>query len=281
MTVDRRPAFKNLIAFATTRPPCVVFVIFLSIFAFGFLALGYYIQHSNIADTQASKGWNNFYSKLSLLTMCVNGSNVLNKTGSIYKKNYNVYDQMVNISLPVELTVKPIPGEPAINTSQLSGLAPSYLLQIADYLFTDSPIWIRLEPNTLLGPCIIEENHFDAECREMTYSACVTVLLPMFLVPIVKPRTCNGTSSGKLTTTRMTVQGPYTRDGETVRSKCDGQLEMSIAKRKHLDTEYLLSITDKTQLNLRLQLAGYFLFVVLLSFLLYAAIKGRHFKTFK
>ena len=57
-----------------------------------------------------------------------------------------------------------------------------------------------------------------------------------------KPRTCNGTSSGKLTTTRMTVQGPYTRDGETVRSKCDGQLEMSIAKRKHLDTEYLLSI---------------------------------------
>lgn len=55
MTNDRHFLWRNFHGVVSTRPPPVICALFLGVFALGCFALGYYVQHNNIVDAEATK----------------------------------------------------------------------------------------------------------------------------------------------------------------------------------------------------------------------------------
>ena len=56
MTAERKTLHRNLVAFAIAKPPWVIFVTFLGVFAIGFFMLGYYVNHNDdIVDSEATR----------------------------------------------------------------------------------------------------------------------------------------------------------------------------------------------------------------------------------
>eukprot|EP00112_Aurelia_sp_Birch-Aquarium-sp1_P007497 Seg1817.12 transcript_id=Seg1817.12/GoldUCD/mRNA.D3Y31 product="hypothetical protein" protein_id=Seg1817.12/GoldUCD/D3Y31 len=71
-------------------------------------------------------GWNHLYSNLSSLAFCLNGTTAEKHYNNMDIPNYGRDYEMVNISLPFELTARPYPGSLPLNTTDLVGLIPFY-----------------------------------------------------------------------------------------------------------------------------------------------------------
>ncbi|XP_065054527.1 transmembrane protein 248-like [Rhopilema esculentum] len=283
---ERKSVYRNLVGFVYTRPPWVIFTIFLGVFAFGFFALGYYVQHSNIVDADSSKGWNSLYSNLTSLVFCLNSSSTADLPSSLTDDEYNQDFEFINISLPFVLRVRPYLGSFATNTSDLVGLLPNTYFKFGRKFQHESQFWISLDSSYLFGHCVLDEDEGSTRCQEVTYPACVTISLPSVITPLMRPRSCNNTINSAVPSIAVAVGKKNTNDrdkrqDESEKSICHGQIEVSLSKERTYDSQVMLSLAEKTRLNLKLQLASYFLFVIFLSFVLFAAIRGKPVKQLK
>ena len=72
------------------------------------------------------QGWNYLYSNLSSLAFCLNSTTAEKHNNKMDIPDYSRDYEMVNISLPFELTARPFPGALPLNTTDLVGMIPFY-----------------------------------------------------------------------------------------------------------------------------------------------------------
>jgi len=263
---------RNVVGFTASRPPWTIFVICLGACAFGFLMLGYYVRHNEgIVDSEATRGWEDLYSNLSSLQFCFNES--LSQDTQQVAFDYKEHE-MVNVSLPFQLVTKPYQGSVGMNASNFAGAIPYLYFKFGRHVLHETQVWIDFVSRDLFGHCIYDEG--TSKCKEMTYSACVTVSLPNFILPLIKPHPCNITK-GSPRTSKVYIIG--SKESKKPAPDCkEKEVQISLSKHQDYSSEVLLSLAERTHLNLELQLTSYILFVIFLSFLLYAALKGRPLK---
>lgn len=280
-----RRYLRNLRAFIVSKPPCVVFTLCLACLAVALFYLGYYVSNNEIVDPEAEKDWNDFLTGLSNIQFCIgkvqpetgNGiekANPFNNTPSKPSEftRFSPND-MQQISVPLKIGVNVWDKRHHLhgNITHLTALLDAPLFGYGtgnskmNLTFSLSEIW-----NTE-RKCIGKD-----ECKlpQGFFQSCVTIMAPRQVLPEWKPATCN--SSAVISMTAMT---PLSRSKQEKLCKSG-----AIIYFKHpidLELREKLSVDERAKANLHLQLTSYFLFVLVISSVIYGMLKGKPVKSKK
>ncbi|XP_047097369.1 transmembrane protein 248-like [Schistocerca piceifrons] len=286
---------NNLKGFASSRPPLVVFTLCVTAFALTTLSLAYFIKNSDsVPNPDAAIDWPTFLRHLSSLDLCVlpdettsvthvtaNSSGSPSTTTAIYDEQLS--DSYGNVSIAVTASLSLREQLPQ-NVTFLSGSLPlsewaqSCCTGEADSTFsgtTNLNVTVLLPPNA----ASVTANGSATNSREV----CVTFSGPRSMLPAAQqsPPTCGSgglslyTASGG--TARLVARsGDPAALGERVGDGwCAGGAQVRLSYRAGPGFSVTLTVRDRSLINLHLIHTSYFLFVMAMTLICYAIIKGK------
>ena len=269
---------RNLTAFIISKPPCVVFTICLCCLAIALFWLGYYVKNNEIVDPEAEKDWNNFLTTLSNVQFCIDKVNpktqqkIGNKT-EMKPELLPLSGDLQQISIPLKIGVHVRDESHYLhgNITHLTTLmdAPfvgsGFLRQRMNLTFSLSEVWDTEKKCIKGNKCKLPEGYFQS---------CVTVLAPKELLPEWKPATCNSTLFSSMTTMKA-----LTRKNQV--SKCESGAVIYFKHPVDLELREKLSVDERAKANLHLQVTSYFLFILVITSIIYGMLKGKPVKSKK
>lgn len=263
----------NLKGFATSRPPLMVFTLCLTAFALTTLSLAYFIRHNeSIPNLDVRADWTGFLKHLNDLDLCVSPDESTRVAGNASRAaadDMELGDGYGNVSIGVRATLSVL--------KELS-LLPHNLTSIVGVL-----------PLGELGNlCATESSAGDATSLNMTLSlpqnlsktqeVCVTLVGPRSLLPISSAQpSCpafvpgQGIAARLITRSRSAealgerVDDTWCREGAIMRMTYHSKPELAV----------VLTMNDRSLINLHLIHTSYFLFVMAMTLVCYALIKGK------
>lgn len=271
---------KNLFGFAASRPPCVVFTVCLAAFAIGLFSLGYFVQMYGWFNTDDvhKKEWHSFLDHLGSSEFCifenqtflsnvteVNSTNVTGPTPvgfttvTIPVLHLSVFPS--DDSTAVVNNVTHVTAEMPATQLGLKGLPENFVVNIT--LFFLQPSFLDCHKN---------------KCLSKYLEACGSVTVPTDIVPDHLSRnTCNATSVSNINIAQMVGIETHARTVEQERKLCSTgiKVETSVPVNNQHTTTATMTLVDASAVNLRLQYSSYFLFVMVITCVLYGMIKGR------
>lgn len=269
---------KNLFGFAIARPPCVVFIVCIAAFAIGLFSLGFFIKTYGWFDTADAREeeWGSVLGYLSSSEFCmfgdqsfsgnITGDNSTNVTGAIP-------DGFTTVSVPVlHLAVNPSVNFSAVvkNVTHVTAQIPTSELGLKGF-------WGNSVINVTLffhQPWFMD---CQDKCKTMYLEACGSVIVPTEIVPkhLQYGRTCNLSSEYNV----VEMVSITTHDEKFCSSGI--KAETSLPLNQQHTTISTMAMVDVSTVNLRLQYSSYFLFVMVITCVLYGMIKGRPVKQSK
>ncbi|XP_072163389.1 transmembrane protein 248-like [Diadema setosum] len=279
---------ENLKGFSANRPPFVVFTICILLFAIALISLGAYIKRSEIPDYDIDYDWNTLLQGFSKLEFCLSPNettavDVLSTTTTSLPLNSSLSPgtttssdpmeevdglSLHNTSLSISLSLRAhhsIHTEVHYGTTHLFSTFTASSLGIEDGSEQMYITFDLLEPLKPL-PCS------EAGCSDHL-SACLTIKGPQYIFPHTRhPGVCNVTDTTKQDkVTKMHVKPSSNTD---LVQWCK---EGTVAKANHQFDPRLtvmLSPAQRSLVNLHLMYTSYFLFVMLVTCVCYALVKG-------
>ncbi|XP_028401020.1 transmembrane protein 248-like [Dendronephthya gigantea] len=279
---------RNLTAFIVSKPPCVVFTICLCCLAIALFWLGYYINNNDVVDPEAEKDWNDFLTSLSNVQFCIDKVNSkvnqhrpksINDTkkrgqNSKYESPTSTYGlQLISIPLKIGVHVRNKDHFLHGNITHLTALmdAPTVgsglFRRKMNLTFSLSKVWDTEERkcNKKNNLCKLPQGYFHS---------CVTILAPREALPEWKPETCNSTSFSSLTNMKALTK-------KSQHSKCESGAVIYFKHPVDLEVREKLSVDERAKANLHLQVTSYFLFILVISSIIYGMLKGKPLKSKK
>ncbi|PSN49789.1 Transmembrane protein 248 [Blattella germanica] len=252
----------NLKGFATSRPPLMVFTLCLTAFALTTLSLAYFIRHSDrVPNTDFHVDWNRFLKHLSNIDLCVLPENITRPSDDELNDNIGNVSIAVKASLSLVQQLSTLPH----NITSVAGVLP--VGEWSPMCKTDGEI------SALNVSLTLPQNLSQAD------DVCVTFVGPRSLLPIVN-------DPPKCTPLVIPQQGSLgrligrSRDAEVLGERedddwCKSGTVMRMVYRSNPQLPVLLTGSDRSLINLHLIHTSYFLFVMAMTLVCYALIKGK------
>ncbi|XP_069677609.1 transmembrane protein 248-like [Periplaneta americana] len=253
----------NLKGFATSRPPLMVFTLCLTAFALTTLSLAYFVRHSdNIPNPDVRLDWSRFLKHLSSFDLCVLPDLTGNSSRAVDEEQN---DGFGNVSIAVTASLSLVPALP--HNITVAGVLPV-------------GAW---------SPMCNTETSADAAALNMSLvlpqnvsqgdDVCVTFVGPRSLLPVVSaPPSCMPSAVPQLGTSgRLMVRS---REAEVLGERvdddwCKGGTVLRMVYRSNPQLTVMLTGSDRSLINLHLIHTSYFLFVMAMTLVCYALIKGK------
>ncbi|XP_032238455.2 transmembrane protein 248 [Nematostella vectensis] len=263
---------KNLVGFANSRPPCVVFTACLAVFAVGLFSLGYYMQ-VGVFDEE-NTDWRMFIGSLAQKEFCMFSNNTLNSTlNYTVSENLTLSASLIPVTLPMILRV--YPGNlflgTVTNVSHVTTIVRGGELGLSGAMHSQ-PVNLTFKL----------EKHWSVSCEGVAcpnsgFAACGVVSLPAEIIPADMPHNyCNVSYEPVSAMVEMTSVGSCSKSNVLVKTSVPRYLEDHTTE-KWVD----VGNNEWETVNLRLQYSSYFLFVMVITCILYGMIKGRPVKNSK
>jgi len=262
---------KNLTHFAMSRPPLVVFFLFIGILCISLVSLAYFIDNNAITDYEASQEWNKFVDHVSNIDFCfTNFTKKLNHSEVHEKVHHSNTAHYINISIPLPLkiwrgtNISSLPN----HVSQMTAFVQAHQVGLSDDFHKSIVVSGHL--NTFWKPATVSETEVHV---------CVTFSVEHGSLPSARPymscepRPSNNTSQNMIHMDAFKRKVKQNED-EPACSKFDARMRFRSEEFKK-NNPVLLTLLDRSKITFRLHIASYFFFVLLLSAVLYIAIRRR------
>ncbi|KAK3084470.1 hypothetical protein FSP39_014038 [Pinctada imbricata] len=287
---------ENLQGFAKSRPPLVIFMVCLGGFAVVLLTLAYVIKlRENLPNPDLTQDWNTFLDDFDDLNFCILGNSsesdlLLQKTAPRLKHvisdlpdkltgesksttqkpaTDNTGEEYMNTSVSMLVHITPTPQFLSMshNTTYLYATVNGSQMGLSDPaagLEMNISMVIPFEWNTTQCP--------SGQCRTVQIYTCITFSAPYAFFPGTRqPGTCRSIKDSDVVEYRSRMIAHPAEGLPSCGYKAKLQLQ------HHLDPQLtmLLSIEDRSLINLHLMHTSYFLFVMFVTVFCYALIKGK------
>lgn len=269
---------KNLFGFAVARPPCVVFIVCLAAFAIGLYSLGCFIKTYGWFDTASAREekWGSVLGYLSSTEFCIFGNQSFSGNTTGYNST-NITDATPTGFTTVTIPILHLALNPLVNFSSV--------VENVTHVTAQIPI-SELGLKGFQGSSLINVTFFfhqpwfmdcQDKCRPMYLEACGFVTVPSEIVPkhLQYRRTCNRSSEFHV----VEMVSITTHEEKLCFSGI--KAETSLPLNQQHATTATMTLVDVSAVNLRLQYSSYFLFVMVITCVLYGMIKGRPVKQSK
>jgi len=269
---------KNLTGFFIAKPPFVIFVLCLGTFAVGLVSLGLYVITHDFLETDPSKDWYSFFAALSQVSVCV--PSVLTNRSSDHKNyssspDYHDYfkSSLVNVSIPITVSFKPTAELSHHNNTQVTTYLRATDLGIKDKheRWHKINLTITLDYHWQYDSCTTRET-----CETVFWDACVTLIAPASILPPLSrlPEKCMNSSLPKK---MSNLKGWISQDqAQHMEDWCrDGVVMSTEPPQPSLLSQSPLSPDEQAKANLHLQYSSYILFVMVITCVVYAMIRGK------
>lgn len=274
---------KNLCGFAASRPPCFVFTVCLAAFAIGLFSLGYFVQmygwFNDVNDTQ-NKKWHSFLDHLGSSEFCIFGNQSF-LANATFANSTNITGPT-----PAGFTTVTIPllHLSIIPSRDFGGLVNNVTHVTAEMPATELGLtgsWGNFVVNmtlTLSQPWAMDCQE-NKKCKIVYVETCGSVTVPTNIVPehLLSRSTCN-MSTGDVSIVQMTNIEKHARTVYQEGQQCNNGIKAETSlplDNQHSHTTGTMSMVDASAVNLRLQYSSYFLFVMVITCVLYGMIKGK------
>ncbi|CAB4014925.1 Hypothetical predicted protein [Paramuricea clavata] len=272
---------RNLTGFVISKPPCVIFTICLCCLAIALFWLGYYVNNNEVVDPEAEKGWNNFLTSLSNVQFCIDKVDTKSKMTKLSNNTKTkrklelptLSSDLQQISIPLKIGVHIKDEDHYLhgNITHLTTLMDAPFVgsgifrRTMNLTFSLSEVW-NTEKKCIKGnKCKLPEGYFHS---------CVTVLAPREVLPEWKPETCNSSSFSSMTTMKALTR-------KSRHSKCESGAVIYFKHPVDLELREKLSVDERAKANLHLQVSSYFLFILVITSVIYGMLKGKPLKSKK
>lgn len=276
-----RRYFRNLRGCIVAKPPCVIFTLCLACLAVALFCLGYYVNNHEVVDPEAEQDWNDFLTGLSNNQFCIDqdteiGSGIgmtslsnetQHRTGKYLSSSQNDV-QHISIPLKIGITVTNKLHHLHGNITHLTTVLDSPMIadgniksNKVNLTFSLSEIWTTEKKCDGKGKCKLPQGFFHS---------CVTIAAPHEILPEWKPATCNLSSVVSMTTMR-----PLSRKEQRSKTSCKSGAIIYFKHPVDLELREKLSVDERAKANLHLQLTSYFLFILVITSIIYGMLKGK------
>lgn len=274
---------KNLFGFAASRPPCFVFTVCLAAFAIGLFSLGYFVQvygwFNDAVDIQY-KEWHSLLDHLGSSEFCIFGNqsflqnstiaNTTNITGPTPAGFAAVIIPQIDLSI--------IPSDDfrglVNNVTHVTAKMTAKELGLSGSWSSNFDVNVTL---TLSKPWAMDcqEN----KCRSVYIETCGSVVVPTNIIPqhllSRSPSSCNMSSDFNILEMNS-IEKHATAINQMDKQCINGiKAETTVPLKEPHNPTGTMSLVDASAVNLRLQYSSYFLFVMVITCVLYGMIKGR------
>ncbi|XP_021349901.1 transmembrane protein 248-like [Mizuhopecten yessoensis] len=294
------PVIENLKGFLSTKPPLVIFMICLGGCAVVLLTLAYIVKvNDQLINPDLTKDWNKFLDNFAELEFCMIAnssgypdeaqsaspkltdklnviSNKLTGSASTTERSPQSGDDIVNTSLTMMVELRPTPHFYGItqNVTFLSSTVTGSQIGL-------SGAAADLEMNVTLN-FPFDWNDTDCSgstCPTIHILTCINLQAPLAFFPSTRQvgacYSASNESSSEVHTRMQSYLGNQFTLLPTAASQCQ---ETPVIKVKHkVDPRFtmMLTLEDRSVINLHLMHTSYFLFVMFVTIFCYAIIKGR------
>lgn len=287
---------ENLKDFAHNRPPVMVFMACLGFFAIILMSLAYYVKLTeDIPDPDIRQDWNQFLKHFAKLEFCIQyntsdivtpahmtttvGSNqpTTQPIHSIRERDLtttDVYDRTRNYSISMQLTVTPTLDFIRIphNVTHVSGTITGDMIGLHGTAGKEE-INVTMElpyewNNTKCGLM---------GCEKISFFACVHFQASTDVFPSISPKSCESINDTGIE--YYTTMLPQKTTDVYWATFCRQRPVIHIQPTIDPALTVYLSLMDRSVINLHLMHTSYFLFVMVVTILCYALIRGRPLKS--
>ncbi|XP_022342406.1 transmembrane protein 248-like isoform X2 [Crassostrea virginica] len=284
---------ENLKSFAKNKPPMVLFVISLGTFAVVLLTLAYIVRVKELPNPDLTKEWNNFFENFAEVEFCVLGNHTEDTiTTTTEPKLSDALSKLHDTVLKGRPKSSPKPDEHIINTSisMLIEVTPSHsdsFFNISNNVTTllaavnGSELGLRglaskmsVNVSMMLPIKWNEAVCSDKNCQKIQILTCINFQGPASIFP--SQRHFGGCTSTVAVTEGVTdyrmVGYPRSYSEENL---CAHLPRVTMKYKLDPTMNMLLTLEDRSVINLHLMHTTYFLFVMFVTVLCYALIKGH------
>ncbi|XP_071093836.1 transmembrane protein 248-like [Haliotis cracherodii] len=286
---------ENLRGFAYSRPPLVIFMICLATFAIALVTFAYVVKMRDMPNPDIPEDWNTFLESFADVDFCVlsnsseytsdattagttrHGRNTIDGQHDVTTTATVPPDGVVNVSLSMMVEMQPtqdfvnIPHNVTYLSTTLMGDQLGLYGEAAD-----------LEMNvTFVLPFQWNTTRCNRRgiCDPVNIFTCISFQAPVSFFPHTrKPDMCHGNSESGIEYHVKMVGLKGTRKHPKV-LWCNSQPVLHVRYKLDPSLTVMLSLHDRSVINLHLMHTSYFLFVMVITLFCYAIIKGRPPKT--
>lgn len=281
-------AYENLKAFATSRPPIIVFIACLGLVGVVLMTLAFYINDGQLKTADITEDWNGFLESFSDVEFCIqNGSfpsSILSvslpfTTAPVIGSTISTAspDTLRNYSISMMLAIQPTPEFVSIphNLTMISGYVSGSDLGLKGRAASERiTVAAQLPFNWNSSQC--GSNSLLSNCALVHIYTCVTFQAPEHVFPLSRsPAVCEALNSTGVEY-HANMRGRNSRDYAT--RPCRSKPVVHIKYRLDPTLTVLLTLSDRSLINLHLLHTSYFLFVMTITVLIYAMVRGRPMK---
>ncbi|CAH3019635.1 unnamed protein product [Porites evermanni] len=276
---------KNLFGFAASRPPCFVFTVCLAAFAIGLFSLGYFVQvygwFDDVNDIQ-NKEWHSFLNHLASSEFCIFGNQTLRNATFVNSTNMTAPTPagFTTVTVPVlDLFFTPSKGFGGVvnNVTHITVETPATELGLTgpwgNFMVN---MTLTLSQPWTMGrfPCTDQKD----KVNKLLIFQCSSQSLPAknSLSYCRSKSACNMSSEDVSIVQMNNVKKHATTVHQDDQQCINGiKAETALPLNDHKSPTGTMSLADASAVNLRLQYSSYFLFVLVITCILYGMIKGR------
>ncbi|XP_013379424.1 transmembrane protein 248 isoform X1 [Lingula anatina] len=269
--------YENAKGFVLGRPPLVVFMVCLAAFAVVLLSLAVYMKTNEVENTDVQINWNTFLKNFAENDFCMDENFTVPTTeptpvaNSLSSPN-NSPERTRNYSVALWLTVWPTMDFTRFhyNHSRLLATLRGEDLGLKGHLVSEEVnVTFELPFDWNLTNC-----HSARKCDSVRLRTCVYFQATAQVFPGYRaPETCIPLNESS--------QGPYShmtsrKDNTFFRHLwCSQHPKIEVQYEWDPTLNIMLSIGDRSVINLHLMHTSYFLFVMVITIMCYAIIKGK------
>lgn len=285
---------ENLKGFASSRPPLVMFMMCLGAFAIVLISLSYYFKFNDIYNPDLTEEWQSFLEKFASVDFCVTRNNSDIEVGDFEPplKLHHLYskigptadfvrpenDDVVNTSISMWVEITPtvqfikMPHNITYLYTSLNGSMVGLTGQKSDEAIN---LTLHLPYDWGHISCSSDTGH----CQAWKVLACITFQAPAYLFPSIRqPGMCYGMNeSGTEYHSKMVAIHKNSMAGG--KKACPESPHLTIIHSRDPDVNMMLTLEDRSVINLHLMHTSYFLVVMFITLFCYALIRGRPVKS--
>ncbi|XP_071848399.1 transmembrane protein 248-like [Apostichopus japonicus] len=276
-----KPA-ENLKSFAYHRPPFIIFLVCILLFAVALISLGIYIQNHDVRNYE-DKDWNDFFEDFSQQQFCIplkdgiqRREAPLNALGSTTQESItDSFNLNSNVSFSVNLELHLADSsmlQQLVGLTSLSSTVPAIQIKL-NKKYDEVDMTFHLTQPIELPSCE------GKTCSPSKVAACVTLGVTQKALPpithAVHPQVCNKSLLHSLSNP-LTMLPKNQTDEDTY---CTDGLKVNTEYLYDPKYTFYLSEEERSIINLHLMYTSYFLFIMLITCVFYALIKGPPLKS--
>ncbi|XP_064612635.1 transmembrane protein 248-like isoform X2 [Liolophura sinensis] len=290
----------NLKGFAHSRPPLVIFMLCLGGFAVVLVTLAYYVKVKELTNPDITEDWNTFLKSLGDMEFCIAGNSTeylamtspatsTSDAGSRSKRSVSQRAKASNVTSPAPVT-SDWKGNVSVSVQMAVELQPTFDFLRIPHNVTHLSATVLGSQLGFAGDLADAELNVTMElpyewnktlcprgtlCRTVTILTCVTMQAQAGIFPVTRRPVCNTTlDTGVPVEYWAQMVGRKTQDDPN-RAYCAQRPLVRLQHELDHTLSIMLSMHDRSVINLHLMHTSYFLFVMVITLFCYALIKGR------